>query len=1235
MLALLAVPAATLTATAAETGSTPTLRALAVAGSGSGYQGPGVYDIAFGTGPEVKAVKTDDGLKGSAGAVVKGDRLFVAVPQGTFFVSGMTYNLWNTATWNIEKSADGDTDFKANAMAANPVSGDVLGCFGESYSSTLTPFDITTFSLDEFEEKSINSTLYAMAYTAAGDLYAIDGNGTLYKYNPSSMFSPLNEIGDTGVRCDEGAAAIIDPTDGNMYLAQYRDDTSAIWRIDLSTASATKLYDVPGSMNISCLWLAPADEPAPGPDAIVPPYSETFTGAEMPEGYVNINNNKDYSKWTFVAGTGGRPGYIVYDYNGAQAADDYIVLPPMKLEGGKAYTFTFDARSEDAGHIERAAVYVGTAPEVSALTTEVMAPADIEAVGAYGTYDGIFVPETDGIYYFAVKACSDAAKFNLYVTNFRVSAPGAADIPAAVQSLAAVPAEFGELSVTLSFTAPTADVAGKPLAALDKIIVTCDDRQLEEIKATPGEKISRSYTVESAGNHTFTVTAYTLSGAGRPATTSCYAGFSVPASPAYVSAIEGDNDGQLTVSWAPVDRDIRGMKMRNDQVTYTLSRITSAGATVVAADLRTPFYTDQAVADGGRQTFLRYSVVAVNAIGQSQAVVSDQLIAGKPYTLPFAESFADGYTTYSFAIEVNGTDEDTRWDIPTTAQLHDPEAQDGDNGLLRFIGSDGDSGSLTTGRISLTGTTRPTLSFYYYTSFGADNTNSIEVLASTGGEFTQLRKLTLAGDKTWEKAVIDLSRYIGRTVQIKLVARTDYTRYVLIDNIRIADLFDHNLAAHTLSGPTKVTRGQAATFTLRISNEGALAADGYEVVLMRDGVEAVRVDGPALEPDSETEVQLSDALPPFAPDEVSYTAQIVMDNDAYEADNTSEPLTVAVIKSRHPVPTGLRLEAVEGVTLTLGWTAPVLEGRVVEPETDGAEEYTAFSIGLPGSAVKDDNTGDWTMVDADGKASYCARTNQSLSRLQYPNAEQPSAFQVFTPGVLDNIEAGFEPRSGKQMWVCFNAKTGRTDDWMISPLLPGTAQTVKLFAKSTKPAYGSESFEILVSSTGKATADFTPVKTVDAVPGEWTEYEAELPAGTVYAAIRCTSNDIFALAVDDITLLTAEAAGTNLVLNGYRIYRDGEAIADVEAPACTYAHTFDPAGPKVMYHVTALYNEGESHTSEGLEVDPRTAGISDIATDGDTPAILFNMQGMRIDGAAAAPDVYIEYRDGKARKIVR
>lgn len=1183
-LALMAAPLALAAAVSADLAGMPGLRGVAVGGSGDGYQGPGVYDLPGESGSGVTVVRLDDALKATAGAVASGDRLFAAVPEGTFFVSGMTYYLWDTSSWEVAKSADGDTDFKANAMASNPLTGETLGCFGEGYSSTLAPFDLATFAVDEFEEKSVNTTLYAMAYAADGTLYGIDGDGVLYRYNPSSIFSPLAEIGETGIRCDAPGAAVIDAESGVMYYVRNYSESTSLWRVDPATASSAKVYDMPGDMAVVCLWVEPGE---PAADPLTPPYSENFQGPEMPPGYVNINNNEDYSKWTFT------PGCLVYDYSSAAAADDYIVLPPMMLEGGSAYTFSFDAKSEDAENTERAAVYVGTAPEVGALTTVVVPPTDITNHGAYATYEGVYVPPSTGVYYFAVKACSDAGKFNLYVTGLKVSAPSSAAVPEAPKSLAAVPADYGELMVTLSFTAPSADLAGKPLGSLEKVEVYRGDALIESLRAVPGEHVSRDYAVEAAGQQVFRVVGHTSSGAGLPAEASCHAGLSTPLAPSFISAIEGENDGQLLVSWAPVDRDVNGMRMRAGQVGYTLYRVTGAGPVAVAEGLKTTSYADQAVAEGGGQTFLRYVVKAVNSAGSSGETATGTMIAGAPYALPFAESFAGGHTSYPFGIEAEG-DEDTRWDIPTPQVLFDPAPQDNDGGLLRFIGSGGDSGTLLTGRLSLAGTLRPTLTFHYYASWGADNTNTIEVSASSGGDFTPLRKFTLGGEPGWVKATVDLSRYIGRSIQLRFVARTDYTRFILIDNIRVADFHDYNLSALSLAGPPRAVRGKESRFALTVGNDGALAADGYEAVLLRDGAEVCRKAGPAIGPDATASVELTDILSPFSPDEVVYTAVIELAADGYPADNVAGPLAMAVSDPRHPAPGGLRVESADGSTVNLAWDAPVLDISLAEPETDGAEDYKAFSTGLPGSAVTGDDVGAWKMVDADGLPSYGARTYPGLNRIDYPNAQQPSAFQVFTPYGLDGIESGFEPRSGSQLWVCFDAKSGRTDDWMISPELAGIAQTAKFFARSAKPEYGLESMEVLASATGTELSDFIPVTVVGEVSADWTEYSAELPEGTRHMAIRCTSDDVFALLVDDITVLTAEVAGTHLELRGYRVYRDGESLAGDVIADERFSHGYDSDGAAVTYHVTALYNEGESALSDGVVFDPSMSGVGTL-----------------------------------------
>ncbi len=59
--------------------------------------------------------------------------------------------------------------------------------------------------------------------------------------------------------------------------------------------------------------------------------------------------------------------------------------------------------------------------------------------------------------------------------------------------------------------------------------------------------------------------------------------------------------------------------------------------------------------------------------------------------------------------------------------------------------------------------------------------------------------------------------------------------------------------------------------------------------------------------------------------------------------------------------------------------------------------------------------------------------------------------------------------------------------------------------EATATAPQSERFQLLYSSTGTDVEDFTRLKTQANVPLEWTRYSFEVPEGTRYFAIRCTT----------------------------------------------------------------------------------------------------------------------------------
>ena len=106
------------------------------------------------------------------------------------------------------------------------------------------------------------------------------------------------------------------------------------------------------------------------------------------------------------------------------------------------------------------------------------------------------------------------------------------------------------------------------------------------------------------------------------------------------------------------------------------------------------------------QFFTGYAVQATTLSGQSNLTSSDFIAIGRPFTLPYLESFAGG--TISTLYTYTGTTGD--WDVVTNNPEH--LAQADDNGFAKMTGEYyGSSAALISGKIDLTDAHNPILSF--------------------------------------------------------------------------------------------------------------------------------------------------------------------------------------------------------------------------------------------------------------------------------------------------------------------------------------------------------------------------------------------------------------------------------------------------------------------------------------------------------------------------------------------
>ena len=179
--------------------------------------------------------------------------------------------------------------------------------------------------------------------------------------------------------------------------------------------------------------------------------------------------------------------------------------------------------------------------------------------------------------------------------------------------------------------------------------------------------------------------------------------------------------------------------------------------------------------------------------------------------------------------------------------------------------------------------------------------------------------------------------------------------------------------------------------------------------------------------------------------------------------------------------------------------------------TDNFESYTAFTV---------DPAGIWTYYDGDGAETH------HYSSVTVSNLPYTGSCIVMNPSMTDpDITTTQGAHSGSQYLAIFNANpenlaTGATtNDWVISPQMAFTnGGTLTLWARELTEQYGAETMRILYSTTDNSPSSFILIQEESVSTTTWTQYSYAIPAGAKYVAINCTSDDIFALFIDDIDL---------------------------------------------------------------------------------------------------------------------
>lgn len=982
---------------------------------------------------------------------------------------------------------------------------------------------------------------------------------------------------------------------------------------------------------------APAKAVAKSMAALTVPFTETFDidpGYESwgyydrldhPSGAINHFKWEDGSMHVYALTPSGTNdgGY-----------DSWLITPGIRLEKGKIYEWSADCWGDkryNGGSFERFELAIGDQQVPEALTkqlTDGFVIVEKWTATDCHTETLNFSVDADGIYYIGIHAQNvkdnwehHGSYMNFYFDNISLTTAAVISAPAMVEDLVVVPDINGARSVEISFTTPAKNIADEAITSLDEVEILRDNESIHTFAAPAvGTKLTFTDTTPADGEHTYTVLSKNAGGTSLPTSAVTFVGFSNPSTPEQAWIVEdADTPGKVHVSWTPVTTDVNGKIFPEGTVKYYIA----CEDYVMRHNYEGTSIEYMANTDNV-QHFVYYGVFAqTDFYGYSNDYARTQTIPVGPHdTAPFIDSFSDGNTDYSWCNDGDMSVYGTGWGI--AENIGDPlvdwcfEPYDDDNGCLSAgCNKGGEYTWMCTGKIDLSPLSDPYLSFAMFTWPFYGRPDTFSVYAREVGETdwtlqadysTEVNAGELDG---WKRFFVPIPQYKGKMIQIAFKYTMGNHYYGFLDQIRLINVPDNDLAATGIDVAVTAATGEEHPVVVTVENTGRNMQNAYTVELYVNGKAVQSQPGQELWLGEKATYTFTNTLGVENPRNSVYKAHVSLSGDADATNDFSADAPVTLIHPNYPAVADLHGAKNADGTHTLSWTMPDTSNPIPNSSFDSFEAYKSFII---------DEVGPWFVRDNDYRPNY------PIENLTFTNNGEQFAYIVMDGH--DVYKDALYGHSGRKSLAAMPSMLDLNDDWLISPLLYGGAQTVSFWARSVDPIVaGHESFEFLVSSTDRVSGSFTRIDEVPEVPQEWTKYTYDIPFGTAYFAIRCVSENKFIFMVDDIEYISDETGLPDLTFGGYNVYRDGVKLN--EAPIAANSYTAAADGADHIYNVTAVYAAGESRFSNAYNTDP--SSVAEIVIDENAPVEYYNLQGMRVD--CPATGVYIMRQGSRAAKI--
>lgn len=929
-----------------------------------------------------------------------------------------------------------------------------------------------------------------------------------------------------------------------------------------------------------------------------------------------IDANNDGQKWIYTSNMNAMRSAS----NSKADCDDWAILPGINFtNNANNYELAFDMFTNLAGESFHSdfEIYIGTAPDPSQLTTLI---GKIDRFYAQKRNDPptrqtfqFALPGAAGTYYIGLRCITTQDGYVAWINNLSLKEiDSSALAPALCNDAVATPGENGALTATVTFTMPTTAMNGQALDTnTDLTAIVASSVDSKTVIAKPGTP--QSLTVATVqGNNEISLQ---VNGAaeGEKSLFQLYTGEVLPKRVHDLTAVLTRDNLSMTLTWTPPTEGENGGYVDFDNLQYEvwIQDAATKEFQFLESIGKGLTYTYSLSAEDQLRT-VQLRILARSAAGVSTDVtnwadedpVYVSVSLGKPYATPVVETFDNLNMRYTpISIQYPG-DYRGRWYIGDPSEMLPDENQ---SALMAYnpFNEDATMGRVALPKISTLGMHNAAFSCTILKNSESTSQMDFYVRSYDIEEPVHLGSVTCNDANAWVDYSYPLPEQFQNVewVQILVDVALDEVYYVYaIDKYSVGGTAEKDLAVSQITGPATAAVGEATAYTAEVYNVGMEDMNftaRFEAIA--DGATVATFDTQSTTIKSGARENMVWNYAP-AYDQLGKEVTVrftITTPDGVEANNTQQ-MSVKIRKPAAPVVADLSAKERDGA-INLSWSKPDCAKSV----TESFEELDDFYYGS--------EMGYFTAYDGDGISVY------KFSNNPMPNEELAKAFMVVDAPSLAHSE-DLEAHTGDHYLLAtcpYDPKQTTqpaADDWLISEEIQG-GSFFRFYMNIINEQY-PETVRVMVSKTTSNVKEFTEIGRYTKNRHGWEEISYILPEDAKYVAINYISRDMFGILIDDVTVST-EAEQHDVT--GYKIYRNGEYLAQVTEPA--YVDTDVTIGNSYRYNVTTLFDNQESVYSNTVmlaatDIDQVKAQRSIVAVENGIAVKGYAGQTVTVYGAA-------------------